>query len=124
MHQFGTIRFHHLSDDIELQIHGHTVEFICRSFSSSHEFKSRVPGSPTLKWKDHDVLKGGDMRCTDQKGQVVARFEASRWKDVQKVGKYSYIISMSPVGRRFTFVNLGSFFFVHKFHGLGIETWA
>ena len=45
-----------------------------------------VRGGPRLKWKNHDVLKGGDMRCTDQNGQVVARFEASVWKEIQKVG--------------------------------------
>jgi len=31
-----------------------------------------------LKWKTHDVMKGGDMKCTDQGRNVVARFEASR----------------------------------------------
>ena len=42
-------------------------------------------GGGSLKWKNHNVLKGGDLRCTDGSGQVVARFEAVRWGKVQKV---------------------------------------
>lgn len=79
------IRIDSVTDDIDLVIHGQAIDFTCSTWTSSHEFHSKVPGGPMLKWKNHDFLKGGDMKCTDQAGQVVARFEASRWKKVQKV---------------------------------------
>ncbi len=43
-------------------IHGQAVKFKESTWSSSNEFVSRVPGMGKLKWKNHDVMKGGDMR--------------------------------------------------------------
>ncbi|MCJ1278442.1 hypothetical protein MMC21_006259 [Puttea exsequens] len=83
----GSIRFHSILDDIDLCIHGKEVPFPCSTWSSSHEMVSLVGGG-SLKWKNHNVLKGGDLRCTDGSGQVVARFEAVRWGKVQKEGKF------------------------------------
>ena len=85
----GSVRFHSMTADIDVLVHGQKVDFKNSIWSSAHELKSKVPGVGKLTWKSHHVLNGGDMRCTDERKQVVARMEAKRWKEVQKVSHFS-----------------------------------
>lgn len=76
-----------MSDDIDLVIHGQNIGFKTNGFSSSHVMSSKMPGVGKLKWKSKDVLKGGEMKCSDGGGEMVARFEAGKWGKVQKVSE-------------------------------------
>ena len=78
----ATIRFHSMSDDIDLVIHGHATSLKTNGLTSSHGMVSRVPGVGKLKWKNQ---KGGEIRCTDEKGEAVARLEVATWGKVKKV---------------------------------------
>ena len=80
--QIASIRFHSMTDDVDLVIHGQSIKLKSSTWSSSHEMKSPLG---TLKWKNKDVFKGGDMKCADGTGEVVARFEVGKWAKVQKV---------------------------------------
>ena len=84
-HTIATVRFHSMTEDIDLVIHGQKIDFKGDTWgmSESHELRSPMLGK--LKWKNHDAMKGGDIRCTDKGGQTVARLEAKTWKKVQKV---------------------------------------
>ena len=78
----ATIHFHSLSDNIDLVIHGQAVAFGTNGLTSSHGMMSRVPGIGKLKWKNKT---GGEIKCTDEKGEVVARLETATWGKVKKV---------------------------------------
>lgn len=56
--------------------------------SSAHGFDSVAAGGRRFEWKANDVLKGGDMVCKDDNGQVVARFDANKWGKVQKQARF------------------------------------
>jgi len=72
----ATIYFHHVTDDIDLVIHGQDIPLNSCTFSSSQEYQSRMSAGGKLKRENHDVLKGGDVRCTNERGELVGRLEA------------------------------------------------
>lgn len=72
----ATIYFHHVTDDIDLVIHGQDIALNSGTFSSSHEYQSTMPGGGKLKRENHDLLKGGDVRCTNERGELVGKSEA------------------------------------------------
>ena len=63
-------------------IHGQAIACKTNGLTSSHGMVSHVPGIGKLKWKNE---KGGAIKCTDEKGEVVARLEVKTWGKVQKV---------------------------------------
>ena len=76
-----------MSENIDLRIHGHELTIKDNKWGgSSREMQSRASGEK-LKWKDNKALKGGDVKCTDAGGQVVARVEIVTWKKVGKEGR-------------------------------------
>jgi len=81
----ATIYFHHVTDDIDLVIYGQDVALNRGPFSSSHEYQSRMPGGGKLKRENHDVLKGGDVRCTNGVGSLWVGRRRLRCKKVQKL---------------------------------------
>ncbi|KAL6721288.1 hypothetical protein ACLMJK_000390 [Lecanora helva] len=95
----SSIRFHSsgLTENIDLVIHGQALLLKASTWStSSYELQSRVPGIGKLKWKNKDVLKGGDLKCVDESGNVMARFEASKWAEVQKDAKIELAPTVTP----------------------------
>ena len=84
----GSIRIHSTRTvDIDLVLHGQAIKFKGGTFSSSREMASNMPGVGKLKWKNDNVLKGGDIKCTAGNGEVLARLEAGKWGKVQKVSR-------------------------------------
>lgn len=83
----GTITFRQMSGDIDLEIHGKAINFAKPSlFTSTHEFRSLATGK-VFKWKKDGIFSGGDLKCIDEREQVCANFESSRWA-VKKDGKF------------------------------------
>ena len=83
----GTVTFHSMSSDIDIEIHGRPITFNKPgAFTSAHQFQSLATGN-TFKWKRDGVFSGGDLKCIDTTEQVVATFELSNWA-MKKDGKF------------------------------------
>ena len=71
--EIGSIRFHSLSDDIDLTIHGQHIKFSNRTFSAAHVLRSSITDVGKLTWKESPTLLGESIICTDSKGVIVAQ---------------------------------------------------
>ena len=82
----GTVTFHSMSSDIDIQIHGRDMSFDKpKVFSSAHQFHSLAVGQ-AFSWKKDGMFSGGDLKCVDGSGQECAFFESSNWA-LSKDGK-------------------------------------
>ncbi|KAL8793417.1 MAG: hypothetical protein Q9195_004003 [Heterodermia aff. obscurata] len=81
----ATIHFHSMSNDIDLVIHGQAVAFKTNGITAGHGMVSHVPGVGKLKWKNK---RGGEIKCKDEKGEVIARLEVGTWGKVKKEAQF------------------------------------